>query len=223
MSDAWKSAPNAETYLPVLEAAEERYAIPHLLLCRIAYQESHYREDIVSGKVKSSAGCVGLMQLLPADFPNAGVSWQADVLSAGKYLADLYRQFKDWHLAVAAYDWGPGDVAEYKAGKKAFPAETLKYLAQVFADVPVKPGQLESPATPLSGAAAMPPSELNSAYGAVTDSLEVSVVHANAASILVTLVAQDASGHAIGSPMARTFPVKAPGKISISLPSTPKE
>lgn len=141
MTDAWKQNPNAVLYLPALAAAELAHGIPTDLLARVAYQESHWRPDIVSGAMKSPAGCVGLMQLNPRYFPGAGVSWQADIETAGKYLAALTSQFHgDWHLGIMAYNWGPGNVAKYVANDwdiDDLPIETRNYIIAVFDDVPM--------------------------------------------------------------------------------------
>jgi hypothetical protein len=45
--------------------------------------------------------------------------------------------FTDWTLALAAYNDGQGNVRAYLAGNRALPAETLNYVSDVLADVPV--------------------------------------------------------------------------------------
>lgn len=131
----WKSVANADKYLPTLAAAERKYGIPTDLLARMAYQESHWRDDIVSGSVRSAAGAVGLMQIVPAYHPSVNpLNIVQAVDYAGSYLKNLYRQFGSWKLAVAAYNAGPGNVAKYQ-GIPPF-AETQNYVAQVFRDIP---------------------------------------------------------------------------------------
>lgn len=138
MSDAWKQYPNAAQYLPALAAAEDAFAIPTYLLARLAYQESRWRDDIVSGEYKSAADCVGLMQLNPRFFPDAGQDWRADVVTAARELARLYGVFHSWRLAVMAYDWGQGNVQKYLSGEiTALPKETNDYVTEVFFDVSV--------------------------------------------------------------------------------------
>lgn len=135
MSD-WKTG--GSDYLPALNAAEDAFAIPADLLARIAYQESHWRDDIVSGTLKSPAGAVGLMQLEPKFFPLAGQDWRNDVKIAAHELARLHGVFHSWRLAVMAYDWGEGNVLKYQAGKiTAIPKETSNYITEVFFDVTV--------------------------------------------------------------------------------------
>ena len=133
----WKEEGEGPTWIPTLNAAEDKYGIPRDLLARIAYQESHFRADIISGSVVSPAGAVGIMQLLPRFFPGAGQSPQADIDTAAKYLCDLYARFKDWTVAVAAYNWGPGSVHQALAKGETlaqFPKETSDYVTDVCGD-----------------------------------------------------------------------------------------
>lgn len=136
----WKSG--GEAYLPTLSATEQTCGIPAALLARIAFQECSWRQEVIDGTVKSPAGAVGMFQLMPKFFPHAGISWMADADTAAKYLVALHGQFDDdWTLAVAAYDWGPGDLQKWiEAGSnhEQLPNETVAYISDVFADVPVE-------------------------------------------------------------------------------------
>jgi soluble lytic murein transglycosylase-like protein len=134
----WRNVGEGATYVPYLNTTEAQYSIPADLLARIAYQESHFRADIIDGSTVSPAGAVGIMQLMPQYFPGAGENAIADIATAGQYLSKLYSQFGDWQLAVAAYNDGPGNVKAYLAGTKTLPLETQNYVADVFADVPVQ-------------------------------------------------------------------------------------
>lgn len=130
----WKKARNAEKYLPTLNTAETRYNIPHDLLARMAYQESRWRDDIVSGELVSSAGALGLMQLVPKYHPSVDpLNVSAAVDYAARYLVALYNQFHTWPLAVAAYNAGPGNVKKYN-GVPPF-TETKNYVSQIFGDL----------------------------------------------------------------------------------------
>lgn len=130
----WKSAKNADKYLPALNAAEIRHGIPTDLLARMAYQESRFRDDIVSGALKSGAGALGLMQIVPRWHPTVDpLNVLAAIDYAARYLKKLHGQFGSWTLAVAAYNAGPGNVTKY-GGVPPF-AETKNYVSQIFADV----------------------------------------------------------------------------------------
>jgi len=133
----WKRSANAQKYLPTLNAAEDAYDIPRDLLARVAYQESHFRDDIISGATQSSAGAQGLMQLVPKWYPGVNPldPFQA-INAAAKSLANYYQQFRSWKLALAAYNWGPGNLAKNLNIPGKWPQETLDYVSQISADVP---------------------------------------------------------------------------------------
>ena len=131
---SWLDNPNAKKYLPALNAAENKYGIPQNLLARIAYQESRWRDDIITGKTKSKVGALGIMQLMPQYHPTVNaLDPFAAIDYAGAFLSSLYKQFKSWPLAVAAYNAGAGNVTKYK-GVPPF-TETRNYVKQVFADL----------------------------------------------------------------------------------------
>jgi soluble lytic murein transglycosylase-like protein len=140
---AWRQSQNAGKWIPVLNSAESAHGIPPNLLARMAYEESHWRDDIISGATVSPAGALGIMQLEPAYFSSVNVprpytdaDTAAQIDQAAAELARLYGVFGSWPLAVAAYNDGQGNIAAYVAGTRALPAETEQYLTDVFADVP---------------------------------------------------------------------------------------
>ena len=140
----WKSVQQGPQWVPVLNAAESQLGIPADLLARIAYEESHFRQDIIDGNTPSSAGALGLMQLLPKYFntvqvpvPFAPSDTAAQIQQAGQLLVTLFNHFGDWSLAVAAYNAGQTRIDGYVAGTNTLPAETSSYVADILADVPV--------------------------------------------------------------------------------------
>ena len=129
--------PENADYKDWLTAAELNNAIPSGMLARLAYQESHFRPDIISGKKQSSAGAIGIMQIIPRWNPGVNpYDAQASISYAGRKLAGLYRMFNSWELALQAYNWGEGNLKKYLAGKIAsLPAETANYSKQILADI----------------------------------------------------------------------------------------
>ena len=82
----------------------------------------------------SGAGAMGLMQLMPANVKEAGISDPFDPeqnISAGsKQLAGLLSQYHgDLDLALAGYNAGPGNVRKY-GGVPPF-TETHNYIQRV--------------------------------------------------------------------------------------------
>lgn len=138
MSSNWMQdlSTRGAPYVGDLLAAEAANGIPPYLLARLAWQESRFREDIVSGKTKSSAGAVGIMQIVPKWHPDVNpYDAKASIAYAGKYLKSLYNQFGTWELALKAYNWGQGNVKKWLAGQAVQPTETKNYSAQILADV----------------------------------------------------------------------------------------
>ena len=109
-------------------------------------------ESAFNATAQSSAKASGLWQFVPAtgrDFDlkqNIFRDDRRDVLAstsaAFDYLERLYKQFGDWHLALAAYNWGQGNVAKaiarnQRAGKPTdyeslnMPAETRYYVPKL--------------------------------------------------------------------------------------------
>lgn len=130
----------AAPYLSLINGAEDHYGLPRNLLVRIAYQECSWRPEVINGSVKSPAGAVGMFQLMPEFFPGAGVSIAADCSTAARYLANLYQRFKDWQVALAAYNWGPGNVDKClnEGGTLAdMPRETENYVVEITADTSI--------------------------------------------------------------------------------------
>lgn len=125
---------NRKRAAPFLEAfatAESKYRLPPDLLNRVAYQESRYNPAAIS-----LAGAIGLMQFMPATAKDFGIDPRdpfQSIDAAGKYLSQLYAQFKSWPLALAAYNWGQGNMRKHLAkhgglNVAALPDETRKYL-----------------------------------------------------------------------------------------------
>lgn len=96
-------------YLPHVQAAEMRYALPPGLLDALVWTESRYNPVAVS-----KAGAAGLGQLMPATARDLGVVNRFDPVAnlngAANYLRQMLNKFGQVHLALAAYNAGPGAV-----------------------------------------------------------------------------------------------------------------
>lgn len=119
-------------YASTIEQAEKTYALPSGLLARVLYRESRFREDIISGQVRSSAGAIGIAQFMPATSVSLGVNpldpFDA-IEGAARYLSQLHRTTGSWTEAVAAYNWGIGNVQ--RKGLARAPQETRDYLSEI--------------------------------------------------------------------------------------------
>ena len=122
-------------YLPWFYEAENTYKIPRNLLVRIAQQESGFNPNAYNEKT----GATGMMQIVlkwhPAMSEAAARDPYTAINYAGKYLREMYDKFHSWTLALAAYNWGPGNLQ--KQGIEKAPAETVAYIKNITADVAV--------------------------------------------------------------------------------------
>jgi soluble lytic murein transglycosylase-like protein len=137
----WKT--NAyPTYAAAIAATEQQYGIPTDLLARLLFQESSYDPRKIDGTITSSKGAQGIAQFMPATAADLGVNPLdpvAAINAAGRYLAKMYQMFGNWQYALAAYNWGPGNMRKYLAGtgNKTMPPETSTYVAQITNDVKI--------------------------------------------------------------------------------------
>jgi membrane-bound lytic murein transglycosylase D len=125
-------------------------------------------ESSFDPRAKSPMGASGMFQLMPATARQYGVSLspfdrrlqpEESARAAAQYLKALHTRFKDWQLALAAYNAGEGTVQGILDKRKAtsfdaissrLPAETQLYVPKVEAVLMrregVKLNQLKAPA-----------------------------------------------------------------------------
>jgi soluble lytic murein transglycosylase-like protein len=108
-----KPRPIRRRYAPIVHAAANQYGISPSLVDAVMWQESRYNPDAVS-----SAGAIGLMQLMPGTARYLGVNprdpWQ-NVFGGAAYLRMQLDKFGNVvPLALAAYNAGPGAVLKHR-------------------------------------------------------------------------------------------------------------
>ena len=133
-----------DTFTRIL--AEENVPVE---LLAVAFVESGFNPQALSPK-----GARGIWQFMPGTAAAYGLSVRpADdhrthpehsTRAAARYLRDLYRQFGDWKLALAAYNWGEANIQRVinRTGIRDFdelarrgllPLETRNYVPSVLA------------------------------------------------------------------------------------------
>ena len=110
----------------------ESYAPPELVKAVIK-AESAGKPDAVSSK-----GAQGLMQLMPKTAKELGVDPTdpvANVEGGSRYLQQLINKYKSQDIALAAYNWGPGNIdkaiSKLKARDKEVTWENIRKLSNV--------------------------------------------------------------------------------------------
>jgi len=124
-------------YRAIIEQAGAAYGVPPLLLAWLLWKESRYLQEIIDGTKRSSVGALGIAQFMPATAREqlgseaAALDPARAIPGAARYLASLYRRFGNWTLALAAYNWGMGNLQ--RKGIAAAPAETRDYYTTILA------------------------------------------------------------------------------------------
>jgi hypothetical protein len=115
-------------YLPWVYAAEVRHSLPFGLLDALIWTESKYNPMAIS-----RAGAVGLAQLMPGTAQDLGVLNRYDPIAnidgGARYLRQMLDRFGSIHLALAAYNAGPGVVG--RIGRIPANKETPGYVRRV--------------------------------------------------------------------------------------------
>jgi soluble lytic murein transglycosylase-like protein len=143
--DRW-SAPIAE--------ASRRFGVPEQWIRRVIRIESGGRAMVRGAPIVSSAGAMGLMQLMPATWRDMRALLKLgpdpndprnNIMAGTAYLRLMYDRF-GYPGMFAAYNAGPARYADHLASGVNLPAETRAYVARA-AGVARDP----SPAAPISG------------------------------------------------------------------------
>lgn len=112
----------------VIDKASRRFGVDRELIRAVIKAESNFNPRAVS-----HAGAQGLMQLMPATARGLGVTDSFDpeqnVMGGTRFLKSLLDRYNgDLDSALAAYNWGPGNV-DRKPDR--LPRETREYLVKV--------------------------------------------------------------------------------------------
>jgi membrane-bound lytic murein transglycosylase D len=135
--------PTASNYVAQLKPIFTEAKVPAELVW-IAEVESSF--DVAA---RSPVGAAGLFQLMPETAKRYGLSlWPRDqryqpdpsARASAQYLKFLYDKFKDWRLALAAYNAGEGTVQKHLKRRNArsyddiasdLPVETQMFVPKV--------------------------------------------------------------------------------------------
>ena len=98
-------------FLDMARSAALRHGVPTDLFLRLVQQESGWKPG-----ARSQKGAIGLAQLMPETAARLGVNPHdpyQNLDGGARYLAQQYRAFRSWRLALAAYNAGPKAVEKY--------------------------------------------------------------------------------------------------------------
>lgn len=132
-------AESVATWQPFIREASLRFGIPSEWIEHVMRAESGGKTHWKGRPIRSSAGAMGLMQLMPATWADMRVRLglgsnpddpRDNILAGTFYLRLMYDRF-GYPGMFAAYNAGPGRYAEHLSGRRALPTETVGYLAAV--------------------------------------------------------------------------------------------
>ncbi|MFA7604760.1 MAG: lytic transglycosylase domain-containing protein [Novosphingobium sp.] len=117
--------------------AARRFGIPEAWIWAVMRVESNGDSRAVS-----SAGAIGLMQIMPGTWANLRVrhglgrdpyNVRDNIMAGAAYLRAMHDRYGNATAMLAAYNAGPGRYDEYLSRGRPLPAETRTYLAKLAA------------------------------------------------------------------------------------------
>jgi soluble lytic murein transglycosylase-like protein len=117
-----------KNYDSLIEKASRTHNVDPALIKSVIRVESNFNPGSTS-----HAGAMGLMQLMPGTARDLGVKNAYDpeenIMAGTKYLKGLLTRYRgDTKLALAAYNWGAGNVEKRP---EKMPEETRNYISKV--------------------------------------------------------------------------------------------
>ena len=131
--------PPGDPWGPYIQEASARFTVPENWIRAVMRQESGGHAMRNGGPITSSAGAMGLMQLMPSTYAmlrdryglgNDPYDPHDNIMAGTGYINELYHRYGS-PAFLAAYNAGPHTVDLYMAGQASLPNETVNYLASV--------------------------------------------------------------------------------------------
>lgn len=119
---------------PHVREASQRFGIPEHWIYAVILVESAGRTRAVS-----SAGAMGLMQLMPRTWARQRTRFSLgndpfdprdNIMAGTSYLREMYDRYGAQGF-LAAYNAGPGRYEAWLAGRRSLPLETRRYVAKI--------------------------------------------------------------------------------------------
>ena len=149
-------ADEVDRWRPMIEEASTRFGVPTSWIERVMRAESRGLTTLNGRPIRSRAGAMGLMQLMPATWTEMrarlGLGSNPDdprdnILAVTFFLRLMYDRF-GYPGLFGAYNAGPGAYAAWLSGNRRLPGETVAYLGTVGATSQPMPLALKSAAAP---------------------------------------------------------------------------
>ena len=135
--------PPGDPWRPYIREASSRFSVPQQWIRAVMQQESGGVEYRRGQPVTSSAGAMGLMQLMPATYADMQNQFNLgsdpyephdNILAGTAYIRLMYGRYGA-PAFLAAYNAGPQRLDDYLATGRSLPNETVNYVASIAPDL----------------------------------------------------------------------------------------
>jgi soluble lytic murein transglycosylase-like protein len=124
---------------PLIAEASTRFGIPQTWIAQVIAAESAGRTMMDGRPIRSPAGAIGLMQLMPKTYAEMQRRYgfgtdpadpHDNILAGAAYLRAMYQAYGYPYL-FAAYNAGPGRFDDFLLRHRPLPDATIAYLNQI--------------------------------------------------------------------------------------------
>ena len=131
--------PPEDPWGPYIREAAHRFRVPEQWVRAVMHQESGGHAFLGGAPITSSAGAMGLMQVMPAtydelraqnDLGDDPFDPHNSILAGTAYIRQMYDRYGSPGF-LAAYNAGPQRMDNYLAGSGSLPNETVNYVAAI--------------------------------------------------------------------------------------------
>lgn len=138
------AADQLDPWRAIIAEASARFGVPVEWISQVMRAESAGRTTLDGRPITSTAGAMGLMQIMPTTWAamraQLGLGTNPyqprdNILAGTFYLRLMYERF-GYPGLFGAYNAGPGRYAEHLATGRTLPGETRAYLAKVAGPAP---------------------------------------------------------------------------------------
>lgn len=136
------AAESVADWQPIVAEASARFGVPIDWINRVMRAESRGRTSLAGRPITSSAGAMGLMQLMPLTWRTMRAELRLgddpydphdNIVAGTAYLRILYDRF-GYPGLYAAYNAGPGRYAAHLGNGRPLPVETRRYVIETGGD-----------------------------------------------------------------------------------------
>ena len=131
--------PPGDPWGPYIREASNRFDVPDLWIRSVMRVESGGNLYLGGGLVTSSAGAMGLMQVMPETYDELRARYRLgddpydphdNILAGAAYLREMYDIYGSPGF-LAAYNAGPRRLDDYLSNNRPLPDETRRYVAMI--------------------------------------------------------------------------------------------